>query len=43
MPVFLARFLIGAGFTFLFNLPSTIKEGLAEAERRRQKEQTQRQ
>jgi hypothetical protein len=39
MPVVIARFLIGFGFTFLFNLPSTIKEGLGEAERRRQKEQ----
>ena len=38
VPAVLARFLIGFGFTFLFNLPSTIKEGLAEAERRRQKE-----
>ena len=38
MPVVLARFLIGFGFTFLFNLPSTIKEGLMEAERQRQRE-----
>jgi hypothetical protein len=38
--MFLARVLIGFGFTFLFSLPAMINGGVSEAERRIQKEKS---